>query len=129
MNGDLLDEVEESFTLDLSSAISATIADPQGAGTIADDDGTPSLSVNDVTVTEGNGGTVNAAFTVSLGRPAARRSASAPRRNNGPACAGDTDYVAADGNLIFAPGQTSQTFTVRSAGDPLDEFDEKFTST
>ena len=35
-------------------------------GTITDDDPPPALSINDVTVTEGNSGTVNATFTVTL---------------------------------------------------------------
>ena len=34
--------------------------------TIIDDDGTPALSINDATVTEGNSGTINAIFTVTL---------------------------------------------------------------
>ena len=34
----------------------ATIADGQGVGTITNDDGVPSLSIDDVTVTEGNAG-------------------------------------------------------------------------
>ena len=42
------------------------IGDPQGVGTITDDDPPPTLSVNDVSVTEGNAGTTTATFTVSL---------------------------------------------------------------
>ena len=64
--GDARDEIDESFTVDLSGAANATIADGQGLGTITDDDPQPSLSVNDVTVTEGNTGTVDATFTVTL---------------------------------------------------------------
>ena len=123
VNGDLLDEIDETFTLNLSSAVSATIADPQGVGTITDDDGTPSLSVNDVTVTEGNGSSVNAVFTVSLsaasGQPVSVDYATA----DGTATAG-ADYVAASGNLVFNPGQTSRTITVSVTGDALDEIDE-----
>ena len=35
-------------------------------GTIRNDDAAPALSIDDVTVTEGNSGTTNAVFTVSL---------------------------------------------------------------
>ena len=126
VNGDLLDEVDETFTLNLSSPGSATIGDAQGAGTITDDDGTPSLSVNDVTVTEGNGSSVNAVFTVSLssasGQPVSVDYATA----DGTAIAG-ADYVAATGNLVFNPGQTSRPITVTVSGDALDEIDETFT--
>ena len=38
VNGDLLDEVDETFTVNLSGADNATIADGQGVGTITDDD-------------------------------------------------------------------------------------------
>ena len=51
--------------------INATIADAQGIGTIIDDDAQPSLSVNDVTVTEGNAGTAP--------RPSPSRSGAAER--------------------------------------------------
>ena len=117
VNGDLLDEVDESFTLNLSSAGSATIADPQGVGTITDDDGTPSLSVNDVTVTEGNGSSVNAVFTVSLSSASGQSVSVDYATADGSAIAG-TDYLAASGNLVFNPGQTTRTITVRSAATP-----------
>ena len=52
------------FVVNLSAPINATIADGQGIGTILDDE--PRISINDVTVTEGNTGTVNATFTVTL---------------------------------------------------------------
>jgi hypothetical protein len=40
--------------------------DGQGVGTITNDDNAPTLAINDVTVTEGDAGTTNAVFTVSL---------------------------------------------------------------
>src|SRR5204863_1125295 len=54
VNGDLLNETNETFNVNLSSPSNATISDNQGVGTITDDDAQPSLSINDVTVTEGN---------------------------------------------------------------------------
>ena len=126
VNGDLLDEVDESFTLNLSSAGSATIADAQGVGTITDDDGTPSLSVNDVTVTEGNGSTVNAVFTVSLSSASGQSVSVDYATADGSATAG-ADYHAAAGHLVFTPGQTTKTITVTVSGDALDEIDETFT--
>src|SRR5439155_961176 len=64
--GDLLNEANETFFVNLSNAVNATIADSQGLGTINDNDAAPALSINDVVVTEGNSGTTNALFTVSL---------------------------------------------------------------
>ena len=53
VNGDTLDEVNETYFVNLSEPVNATIADGQGLGTITDDDG-PSISIADATVTEGN---------------------------------------------------------------------------
>ena len=66
MTGDSLDEDHETFLVNLSAASNATLADGQGQGTIRDNDSTPSLNINDVTVTEGTGGSVEAVFTVML---------------------------------------------------------------
>jgi hypothetical protein len=64
VNGDRLGEPNETFVVNLSAPTNATIADGQGIGAILDDE--PRMSINDVTVTEGNTGAVNATFTVSL---------------------------------------------------------------
>src|SRR5205823_13824160 len=66
VKGDLLNEVNETFWVNLSGATNASIADGQGTGTITDDDAQPALSIGDVTVPEGDGGTGPATFTVSL---------------------------------------------------------------
>jgi hypothetical protein len=41
----------------------------------------------------------------------------------------DEDFVAVSGTVAFAAGVTSQTITVRSFNDTMDEFDEQFTLT
>jgi hypothetical protein len=105
--GDLLDEANEAFFVNLSSATNATIADNQGVGTITDDDAAPSLAINDVTVTEGNAGTTNATFTVTLsaasGQPVTVNFATA---NNTALAPGD--YTAASGTLTFARRRNHQ---------------------
>jgi serralysin len=55
VNGDTVDEEQETFFLDISNVQNATVGSSRGTGFIVDDDG-PSISVNDVTVTEGNSG-------------------------------------------------------------------------
>ena len=70
--GDSLDEIDETFTLNLSGAVNAAIADDSGLGTILDNDALPTVSVNDVTVIEGDSGTIDATFTVSLNAPSGR---------------------------------------------------------
>jgi ribosomal protein L35AE/L33A len=126
VNGDLIDELDETFTLNLSNASNATIADGTGVGTITDDDGPPSLSVNNVTVTEGNSGTMNATFTVTMsaasGQTVTVQYASADGTATAPA-----DYTSTSGTLTFTPGQTTKQVSVPVVGDTLDEADETFT--
>ena len=125
VRGDVLDEVNETFTVNLSNAVNATIADGQGVGTITDDDPPPALSINDVSVTEGNSGTTAATFTVSLNTPSGRAVSVDYASANGTALA-PTDYGAVNGTLVFAPGQTSKQLTIAVQGDTLDEDDETF---
>jgi hypothetical protein len=85
----------------------------------------PSVSINDVTVTEGNTGSINATFTVTLstayGTPITVHYATA----DGSATAG-SDYSAGSGDVTFAAGQTTRTITVAVLGDRLPEPTETF---
>ena len=104
MNGDLLDEANETYFLNLSGAVDATVTDAQGVGTITDDDPLPALAVDDVSVTEGDAGTVDATFTVSLSAPSGRAVTVDYATANGTATAA-ADYTAAAGTLAFAAGR------------------------
>ena len=95
---------------------------------IIDDDDPPSLEVDDVTVAEGNSGTVNAAFTVSLSTASGRTVTVDWATSDGTATAG-ADYTAGNGALTFAAGETEKTFDVAVTGDAVDEDDETFTVT
>jgi hypothetical protein len=123
--GDGINESNETFFVNLSNATNAVIADGQARGTIANDDSSPSLTINDVSVTEGNSGSINAVFTVSLsaasGQPVTVNFASA----DGTATAG-SDYTAVNGTLTFAPGATTQTIPVSVNGDVVNEANETF---
>src|SRR6185312_13061392 len=125
VNGDLLNEVNETFFVNLSGASNGTIADNQGQGTINDDDAQPSLSINDVSVTEGNAGTTTATFTVSLSA-ASGQAVSVNYATAGNTATSGTDFVAASGPVNFAAGQTSQQVSVTVNGDVLNEANETF---
>ncbi len=130
--GDTLDEVDETFFVNLVDPINATIADGQGVGTIVDDDQpTPTLTINDFTVTEGNAGTVDAVFIITLSAPSSQSVTVAFATANG--TADTTDYQPTMGTFTFtpgtftvAPGETRKSLTVRIIGDTLDEPDETF---
>jgi hypothetical protein len=122
---DTLDEQNEVFSVNLSAAESADIADSQGRGTITDDDPLPSLSIDDLTVKEPSSGSTDAVFEVTL-VPASGREVEV-YYNTDPGTATDGgDYGEAAGTLTFAAGETSQPITVTVWADALAEGEETF---
>jgi uncharacterized delta-60 repeat protein len=88
--------------------------------------GQPTLSINNSTVTEGNSGTTNATFTVTLSAASALTVTVNYATANGTATA-PSDYSATSGTLTFTPGQTTQPITVSINGDTANEATETFT--
>ena len=86
----------------------------------------PSLSVTDATVSEGNSGTHDLAFTVALSAAATGPVTVAYATANGTATAG-SDYGALSGTLTFAAGETSKVVHVQVMGDSTVEADETLT--
>lgn len=123
--GDILDELDEMFFVDLSNPTNATILDNQGKATILDDDDPPSLSIDDVSVVEGDAGTTAAEFTVSLSTASGLSVSVDYASVNGTAMAG-SDYSPVSGTLIFPAGTTTRPIMVQVIGDTLDELDEMF---
>jgi hypothetical protein len=125
--GDLIDENNEAFFLNLTNAQNAEIEDPdfRGLGTIVDDD-TSQISIADASKTEGNTGTSVLNFTVSLDKANSRTVTVQYATANGTAAAG-SDYVTASGTLSFSPGQTSRTIGITLNGDTVQEPNETFT--
>ncbi len=87
------------------------------------------LDINDVTVTEGNEGTTDATFTVSLldtlGQPATQQISVNYGTAEGSASVG-TDFTPTSGTLVFSPGDTERTITVPVSTDTQPENDETF---
>jgi hypothetical protein len=86
---------------------------------------TPSITISDVSVAEGNAGTTAAVFTVSLSPASAQPVTVAYTTADDTASAG-SDYQAASGTVTFAPGETSKTVIVRVNGDRVGEPNETF---
>ncbi|MCB9077788.1 MAG: hypothetical protein H6631_09370 [Anaerolineaceae bacterium] len=84
------------------------------------------LTVNDVTVSEGNSGTTSAAFTVALS-PAAGQTVTVDYATANGSATANGDYTAQSGTLTFTPGQVEKTVTIAVKGDGNDEPDENFT--
>ena len=123
--GDLVIEANETFTVVLSNPTNATLADAIGVGTILDDDGTPSLSIGNASVVEGDSGSHAIVFAVTLSSASAETVSVNVATGNGSAVAG-SDYVPTAGTLVFSPGVTTMTFSVLVVGDIVDESDEAF---
>lgn len=123
VRGDVTQEANEDFYLYLSAPQGAVIAASGGSGRgyIVDDDAQAYLRVGDARVTEGNAGTVDAAFTVSLLAPSTRTvKVNAFTSDSGASAAGN-DYTQTSVTLTFPPGTTSQTVSVPVKGDTADE--------
>lgn len=93
---------------------------------IADFQPKPSLIVADVTVREGDSGTSTATFAIKLSAPYAKRISVSYATRDGSATEADADYVAANGSLDFAAGETQKFVSITVNGDRKLEADETF---
>ena len=77
----------------------------------------PSLSINDVSQTEGNSGNKSFVFTVTLSSPSDKTVKVDYQAVNGSATVG-SDFNPSQGSLSFDPGQTTGTITGTTVGHP-----------
>src|SRR5215204_319506 len=124
VNGDTVDEVQETLFLDISNVQNATVSSSRGTGFIVDDDG-PTISINDVSITEGNSGTKAATFTLTLSGPSVEAIAIRAITAPGTATA-SSDYNSINLVVTFQPGTVTRTFDVGIIGDTNLESNETF---
>jgi hypothetical protein len=122
--GDTMDEFDERFNLFLAFPSNAVASAP-GTVTILDNDPSPSISIGDTSVVEGNSGIPPAIFAVTLsaisGKPITAQYATA----DGTAIAG-SDYVSKSSSVVIPAGATSATFSISVIGDTVVEPNETF---
>lgn len=130
VNGDEDVEANETLTVSIDSVSSAgEIGDGSATGTITNDDGTPTLSISDAAVTEGDSGTKSLSFTVSLSEASSSPVTFTASTVDGTATAGQ-DYTAlSNAPFTIAAGATTTNVTVSILGDEDFEADETFTLT
>lgn len=123
LRGDDLDELPETVTVRLSSPVNTLLPDPEAALTITDDPGDvpPSLSIADVTVTEGVG---PARLSATLSAPSGRAITVGYSTEDGTADAGDRP--AASGTLTIEPGKAGGVIELAVTNDPRDEDAQAF---
>jgi Calx-beta domain-containing protein len=86
---------------------------------------TPSLTISNRTVVEGNSGQVAAVFAIKLSAASGSTVTVAYATKNGTAKA-PGDYVAASGTVSFPAGTLVRRRTIQVNGDTLDEGNERF---
>jgi hypothetical protein len=121
--GDRNGEVAEYFSVDLTSSNHARLMQDHAVGIIVDDE--PQMYVNSPEVTEGNTGTTNMIFTISLSSASDIPVTVNYATKDETAVAG-SDYHARSGTVTFAPGETSKTVIVPIVGDRIGEWNEFF---
>lgn len=124
---DALNEDDETVILRLSAPSSnLSFGEPNTAVIkIIDDDPLPTVSVNDVTVGEGDSGTTNAVFTITLSAPSGR-TVTVPVATQPITATAGVDYRSVSGQVIFSAGQTVRTVAVAVIGDTIVEPNETF---
>lgn len=120
-------EPDETFRLRLRSPKGGALLGALNlvSVTIINNDPLPRISINNVTVTEGNSGLTNATFTVTLSAASSQTATVQYATANGTAIA-PADYTAKSGTLTFAPGQVSKTIVIPIRGDLAQEANETF---
>lgn len=130
---DTIVEADETFVVNLTNAVNASLADAQGVVTIVNDDtagqppppGTvPSISIGDAQVTEGDSDTVQTNISVTLSAASDQYVTVDFATSPGSATFSDADYHQTSGRLAFAPGETTKSVLVTVVGDTAVEGDE-----
>ncbi|MBQ0785836.1 MAG: hypothetical protein KBT66_16560, partial [Amphritea sp.] len=125
--GDLLQENDESFNVNLSNASAGTeLATETAAGIIRDNDTGLLIAATSVDLIEGDAGSQNHTFTVTRtgdlsGTTTADWTITGATDVN--------DFSALSGTVNFAANESSQVITVQALGDTTVEATENFTAT
>lgn len=91
------------------------------------DNDLPKISVNDLTIVEGDSGLATASFTLTLSAPVSQSVTVLANPTSGTANVNEDFTSFFPMQVIFPPGRTSQTFAVNVVGDRTFEDDETFT--
>jgi autotransporter-associated beta strand protein len=127
VNGDTLNETDETFLVTFRRSTNASLVDPDADGTITNDDPLPALSVGDVSVIEGNSGLTDAVFSVTLSAASGQTVTVNYATADGTATEHPgNDYNGDSGTITFAPGETDDEVDTTVNGDTNVESNETF---
>ncbi|NQZ00727.1 MAG: Ig-like domain-containing protein, partial [Bdellovibrionales bacterium] len=119
--GDTTFEGDETFSVSLSNLQWLNPGNLLATGTLLDDESEPFLSVTDLSINEGEMGTIS----LDLSNATTSEVTVGYQTLNSTALAG-SDYTALSGVATFAPGSTTSTLSISSIEDALYEGDETF---
>ena len=125
VKGDEETELDEAFTVNLRNVVGAPVAKAQGRGLILDNDW-PTLSVDGVTIEEGDDGRRTATFVVSLSHPVSRAILYNIATTAGTATPGEDFVATSQVDRLMDPGRSRAVFEVPIIGDDVVEADETF---
>ncbi|HXT21238.1 MAG TPA: Calx-beta domain-containing protein, partial [Thermoanaerobaculia bacterium] len=121
---DPVDEEDERFQLALTSSDLVVLTNP-AIVTVLDDDGAVTLHAEPAAVSEGDSGTVDAVFALTLSAPSGRE-VKVNYATVAETAAAGSDFVATSGTVTFAPGTTEREVHLAVKGDLIDELAETF---
>jgi VCBS repeat-containing protein len=126
VDGDTMNEVDETFTVTLYNPSGATLKKAQGTGVIVNDDGIPSLIIADASIPEGDTGTTNLTLTVTISHISSKIVKVNYATVNGSAVA-PSAYTAQSGTLTFNPGDATKSIVIPIVGNTVDTPNKTFT--
>ena len=97
--------------------------------TITNDDDKPGITITPASATEGDSGSANMTFTLTLGQAVSGAVAVNYATSDGTATAGQDYTAVTSGTATIPADSTSATFTVSVSGDTTDEANETFNVT
>ncbi|HXD31085.1 MAG TPA: Calx-beta domain-containing protein, partial [Pyrinomonadaceae bacterium] len=127
-NDNVYEPLAETVKIVLAPSGNPDTLGPQNTAilTINDDDQIPMVTIADAAASEGNSGTTNIVFPVTLSNP----SSNPITVNFGTfdqTARGGSDFVSvSDGSLVIPAGQTSASITIQVIGDTVGEGEETF---
>jgi len=120
--GDLLNEADETFTVQLSNPVNGSLVRATATGTIRNDDPQPSVSVSNADAFEG----FDAVFQVQLSTASGQAVTINYSTASGTATAG-VDFQSVSGSITIPAGSTTGEIRVPTIFDTNDEGPETFT--
>ncbi len=123
--GDNTVELNETVLMMLNTPVNASILDGSGSGEITNDD-QGIITISNATVTEGDAGTVNATFDITMSNPSDANVVFGFSAQDGTATFVNQDYQATGSTHTLTPGQTMKQVMVPVVGDCAIEPNETF---